>query len=378
MVDTTRTPAQRIPILERIGVRQVINAGGTITLAGGSNMAPETTAAMAEVANAFVFIEELNAAVGKKIAEATGAEAGYVTSCSAAAMTIAAAACITGTDQVKISKLPDTTGMKNEFLIHRSHRIGYDQAYRVAGGKLIEFGLPYKTAAWEMEAAVTENTIGAIYHDTPNVGPGALPFPEFVAIAHKHKLPVIVDSASMLPPVDHLRRWIRQGADLVIYSGGKGIRGPQDTGLLAGRTDLIAAARLNGPPHASVGRGMKTSKEAMVGLWVALDTFLSRDHDIDYAAHLAQARALADFFETCADTRVVINDNREEWPAPILRIFPISGSWDPATVDAALMSGNPAIKIVAEWGGLLIHTHGLYPGQEQIIIDRLSELLPPK
>jgi L-seryl-tRNA(Ser) seleniumtransferase len=378
MVDTRRTPPERIPILEKIGVRQVINAGGTVTLAGGSNMAPETTAAMAEVANAFVFVEELNAAVGKKIAEATGAEAGYVTSCSSAAMTIAAAACIAGTDPVAISRLPDSSGLKNEFLIHRSHRIGYDQAYRVGGAKLVEFGLPYKTAAWEMEAAITDKTAAAVYHDTPNVGPGALPFAEFVDIAHKHNLPVIVDSASMLPPVDHLRRWIRQGADLVIYSGGKGIRGPQDSGLLAGRADLIAAARLNGPPHASVGRGMKTSKEAMVGLWVALDAFLKHDHEADFAAHLAQAKALAAFFETCADTRVVVNDNREEWPAPILRVFATAPSWDPAEVDAALMAGDPPIKIVHEFGGLLIHTHGLYPGQEQIIIDRLSELLPPR
>jgi L-seryl-tRNA(Ser) seleniumtransferase len=378
MVDTSRTPAQRIPILEKIGVRQVINAGGTVTLAGGSNMAPETTAAMAEVANAFVFVEELNAAVGKKIAEATGAEAGYVTSCSSAAMTIAAAACIAGTDPAAISRLPDSTGLKNEFLIHRSHRIGYDQAYRVGGAKLVEFGLPYRTAAWEMEAAITDKSAAAVYHDTPNVGPGALPFSEFVAIAHRHNLPVIVDSASMLPPVDHLRRWIRQGADLVIYSGGKGIRGPQDSGLLAGRADLIAAARLNGPPHASVGRGMKTSKEAMVGLWVALDAFLKRDHEADFLAHRAQAQALAEFFETCADTRVVINDNREEWPAPILRVFATSPSWDPAEIDRALMAGDPPIKVVPEFGGLLIHTHALYPGQEQIIIDRLSELMPPR
>ena len=378
MVDTSRQAPGRIPILEKIGVRQVINAGGTITLASGSNMAPETTAAMAEVSNAFVFIEELNAAVGKKIAEATGAEAGYVTSCSSAAMTIAVAACIAGTDPAAIARLPDTDGMKNEVLIHRSHRIGYDQAYRVAGGKLIEFGLPAKTQVWEMEAAITANTVAAVYHDTPNVGPGALPFPIFVDIAHRHGLPVIVDSASMLPPVDHLKRWIRQGADLVIYSGGKGIRGPQDSGLLAGRADLIAAARLNGPPHASVGRGMKTSKEAMVGLWVALNAFLEHDHEADYAAHLAQAKALEAFFETCADTRVELNSDPDAWPAPVLRVFPIAGSWDPVDVDRTLMSGTPAIKVVAEFGGLLVHTHGLYPGQEEIIIDRLSELLPPR
>jgi L-seryl-tRNA(Ser) seleniumtransferase len=378
MVDTNRTPVPRIPILEKIGVRQIINAGGTITIAGGSNMAPETTAAMAEVANAFVVVEELNAAVGKKIAEATGAEAGYVTSCSAAAMTIAAAACIAGTDPAAITRLPDSEGMRNEFLIHRSHRISYDQAYRVGGAKLVEFGLPYKTFSWEMEAAITDKTAAAVYHDTPNIGPGALPFAEFVAIAHKHKIPVIVDSASMLPPVDHLRRWIRQGADLVIYSGGKGLRGPQDSGLLAGRADLIAAARLNGPPHASVGRGMKTSKEAMVGLWVAIDTFLTHDHEADYAAHLVQARALEAFFETCSDTRVVLNDNPDEWPAPILRVFPIADSWNPVEVEAVLMAGDPAIKVVPEFGGLLVHTHGLYPGQEQILIDRLSEILPPR
>jgi L-seryl-tRNA(Ser) seleniumtransferase len=156
------------------------------------------------------------------------------------------------------------------------------------------------------------------------------------------------------------------------------LRGPQDSGLLAGRADLIAAARLNGPPHASVGRGMKTSKEAMVGLWVAIDTFLTHDHEADYAAHLVQARALEAFFETCSDTRVVLNDNPDEWPAPILRVFPIADSWNPVEVEAVLMAGDPAIKVVPEFGGLLVHTHGLYPGQEQILIDRLSEILPPR
>src|SRR5215213_2887236 len=323
MVDTAIVPGSlKTDIYDRIGVRTVINGRGATTAVGGTLMRPETLAAMAEATKAFVVIEELNAKVGEKIAEVTGAEAGYVTCGSAAAMAIAAAACIAGTDPEQISKLPDSTGMPNEVIIHRAHRINYDGMYRAAGGKLVEIGMPYSTERWELERAITDRTAAIAYHDSPNCSPGALDFATVVEIAHGRGVPVIVDSASTLPPLDHLRRWIRWGADLVIYSGGKGIRGPQDSGMLAGRADLIAAARLNGNPHAAVGRGMKVSKEAMVGLWVALDTFLMTDHEADYRAHLAQAETLADQLNERTDVRCVVEADWEDWPAPIVHILP--------------------------------------------------------
>src|SRR4051794_2808347 len=330
MVDTFYAPdALKTDIYDRIGVKTLINGRGATTAVGGSLMRPEGTAAMAEAAKAFVVVEDLNAKGGEKIAEVTGAEAGYVTAGSAAGMLIAVAACIAGTDPVKIAKLPQSDGLKNEVIAHRAHRINYDQMYRAAGGKIVEIGVPYETQIWELEHAITDKTACITYVDSRNTGKGAIDFPALVEISHAHGLPVVVDAASTIPPLDHLKRWIREGADLVIYSGGKGIRGPQDSGLLAGRADLIEAARANGNPNAAVGRGMKVSKEAMVGLWMALSLLPEIDHAADHRAHKAQAERLHDALVERDDLRVTVEDDWEEWPAPVVRIFPKNGAWSP-------------------------------------------------
>lgn len=377
MVDAVLKPAtERARIYRRMGVRTVINGSGAATFVGGSLMRPETAEAMIEASQAFIVLEELNAKVGEKIAEVTGAEAGIVTCGSWAAMALAAAACIAGSDPAKIAQLPDSSGMANEIVLHRGHRLNYDQAYRVGGAKLVEIGVPHGTQPWELERAITERTAAVAYHDSPNTGPGALPFATVVEIAHAKGVPVIVDAASTLPPVDHLRRWIRWGADLVIYSGGKGIRGPQDSGLLAGRKDLIAAAALNGPPHAAVGRGFKVTKEAMAGLWVALDQFLATDHEAERAVHIAQAEAINEALLARGDCKVdLAADDWDEWPAPVLRVWPRKDAWSPAEIQQTLMAGDPAISINVERGGLMINTHCLQPGDLEIVIPRLLEEL---
>lgn len=376
MVDTSsdaRTPTTNI--YAQIGVRTIVNARGATTAVGGTLMPPEVTAAMAEAAKAFVVIEELNAKVGEKIAAATGAEAGYVTSGSAAGMLLAAAACIAGEDPVRISRLPNTAGMANEIVMHRTHRIGYDQMFPAAGAKLVEIGLPNGTEPWELEAAINEKTAAVAYMDSPAVGPTALDFGTVVEIAHAKSIPVIVDAASTLPPVGHLRRWIEWGADLVIYSGGKGIRGPQDSGLLAGRRDLIRAAAANGSPRRAIGRGMKTSKEAMVGLAVALDLFLARDHDADFAAHLRQAETIRDGLVGRDDLSCELIADEERYPAPVLVVRPASGSWSPAEVRGALERGSPSIHANVELGGLAFNTHCLLSGEENTILEQMLSIL---
>ena len=377
MVDTTILPgALHTDIYDRIGIKTVINGRGATTAVGGSLMRPEVSAAMVEASKAFVVVEELNAKVGEKIAEITGAEAGYVTNGSAAGMLLAVAACIAGTDPVLIRRLPQSDGMKNEVIVHRSHRINYDQMYRAAGGKIVEYGLPYETEGWELEEVISEKTACVTYVDSRNTGPGSLDFRTIVEISHKHGLPVVVDAASTIPPLDHLKRWIREGADLVIYSGGKGIRGPQDSGLLAGRKDLIAAAAANGSPNAAVGRGMKVSKEAMVGLWTALTILTEVDHEADYEAHKAQALRLHDAMVEREDLISVIEEDREDWPAPTVRLFPKNGAWEPKAIRAALQAGDPPVHVDAPRGTLQISTHGLLPGQELIIAQRLHDVLP--
>ena len=365
-------------IYDRIGVRTIINASGATTAVSGTLMPQEVAEAMVEAAKAFVVLDELNAKVGEKIAQATGAEAGYVTCGSAAAMAIAAAACIAGTDPARIRQLPNSDGIPNEIIIHRAHRIGYDQMFRSGGGRLVEIGIPALTEVWELEAAISEKTAAVAYIDSPSTGANALDINTVIEVSHAHNIPVIVDAASTLPPVGHLTRWIKWGADLVIYSGGKGIRGPQDSGMLAGRRDLIAAAVLNGNPHRGIGRGMKVSKEAMVGLAVALDLFMARDHDRDFKEHLKQANIVLDGIRARDDVRCELMADQDAYPAPIVFIHPVDRRWDPHQVQRELQDGSPGIYAKVEHGALSINTHCLQSGEPEQIIDRVNEVLDGK
>ncbi len=376
MVTVSSAPTEReTDVYARLGVRTIINARGATTAVGGTLPPPEVMAAMAEAAKAFVVLDELNAAVGEKIAAATGAAAGYVTCGSAAGMLLAAAACITGTDIARIRRLPNTTGMPNEIIIHRAHRINYDQMFRAPGATLVEIGIPSPTERWEYDAAFTERTAAVAFVDSPSIGPGALDFATVVAVAHARNVPVIVDAASTLPPVSHLTRWIAGGADLVIYSGGKGMRGPQDSGLLAGRADLIAAAKMNGNPNAAIGRAAKVSKEAMVGLAVALDRFMAHDHDADFAAHRAQAELIAHELADFPNAECDIIADPERYPMPVAVVRPIGGAWSALALRETLATGDPGIFVNIERGGIGINTHCLRDGDAEQIATRLRTVL---
>ncbi len=376
MVTVYSAPSERgTDVYARLGVRTIINARGATTAVGGTLMPPEVTAAMAEASRAFVVLDELNAAVGEKIAAITGAEAGYVTSGSAAGMLLAAAACITGINIARIRRLPDTTGMPNEIIVHRAHRINYDQMFRAPGAKLVEIGIPSATEQWEYEAAFSEHTAAVAFVDSPSIGPGALDFATVVEVAHARNVPVIVDAASTLPPVSHLTRWIAGGADLVIYSGGKGIRGPQDSGLLAGRADLIAAARMNGNPNAGIGRAAKVSKEAMVGLAVALDRFMTHDHDDDFAAHRAQAELIAHELADFPNAECEVIADSERYPMPIAVVRPVDRAWSAPAIREMLATGDPGIFVNVELGGIGINTHCLRDGDAEQIATCLRTLL---
>ena len=227
--------------LPRLGVRPVIHGSGTTTRYGGSLLRPEVLEAMREASQALVNLDELNEAAGAAIARMLGAEAAFVTAGASSGLILQAAACIAGDDPAKITRLPDTRGMRNEIVIQRAHRFAYDQAYRVAGGVLVEIGLARRTQPFELEDAITERTAAVAHLISPFTSPpGILPLDQVVAIAHRRGVPVIVDAASMLPPRENLTKFLRLGADLVSFSGGKGIRGPQSTGILAGRRDLCA------------------------------------------------------------------------------------------------------------------------------------------
>lgn len=363
-------------VYDRIGVLRIINASGATTSVGGTLMRPEVREAMIEASHAFVLISDLNARVGEAIAAATGAEAGYVTSGSASGMLLAVAACITGTDHARAKRLPDTTGLPNEVVIHRCHYVSYEQMFRAPGAKLVEVGGLSHTAPWELEGAITDRTAAVVWVDSFNVADGAVDFATLRDIAHRHGKPVIVDAASTLPPAGHLTRWIEWGADLVIYSGGKGLRGPQDSGLLAGRQDLIDAAVINGSPNAGIGRGMKVSKEAIAGLFAALEWFTTHDHAAEFQDRIAQAREMQAVLDQRPDTICRLMADPERYPAPLLGVHPVDGAWDPVEMVAALRRDAPPIycKPPRE-GGVDINMHCLFPGEAEQIVVRFNSIL---
>ncbi|MFA5079451.1 MAG: aminotransferase class V-fold PLP-dependent enzyme, partial [Dehalococcoidia bacterium] len=237
-------------IYEKLGVKTLINCQGEVTRLGGALMEQETIDAMAEAARYSVRMDELQAAASRIIARVTGAEAGYVTSGASAALTLATAACLAGLDVGRMNRLPDTSNMPNEVLMDQRQRQGYDHAIRLAGAKIINVGMPnfrilgdeaYTTKLWEFESAITERTAAIAYFQVPDHNP---PLQEIVQLSRKYNIPLIVDAAEQVPPMENLRKFIGMGATLVAYSGGKGIRGPQNSGILCGKKELIASVAL--------------------------------------------------------------------------------------------------------------------------------------
>ena len=289
-------------IYEQLGIRTIINAKGPATRLSGGIMRPEVSRAMSEASQSCVDIAELQAAASQEIAAATGAEAGYVASGAAACLLLATAACVAGLDPGKMARLPDTKGMKNEVVMVRSQRNFYDHAVRAAGVKIVEDGLPDRYAgagvrdaeAWEIDDAINENTAAVFYVAGVNAQPSLT---ELVRVAHARGVPVIVDAAAQFPPQTNLKYFIAEGADLVAFSGGKALGGPQASGFLCGKRDLIMSAalqhldldiffdlweppaslidksRLRGIPQHGIGRTCKVGKEEIVGLLIALRLF---------------------------------------------------------------------------------------------------------
>lgn len=281
-----------------------VNGRGFSTRMGGSRLAPPVLDAMRAAGERFVEMEDLQGEASRAIAEATGAEAGHVTSGAAAALTLAAAACIAGFDVAAMDRLPDTAGMRHEIVIQRRHRNDYDHALRLAGARLVECGFADSVLPHEVDAAVGPRTC-AIFYLGRDPGAGCS-LEQTVAIARRHGLPVIVDGADALPPAANLRRFVAAGAGLVCVSGGKHIGGPSASGILCGRRDLVLSAALQnldmdvfpetwpwrglieegvvpGPPRHGVGRGFKAGKEEIAGLVEALRLYAARDFDAEYA-----------------------------------------------------------------------------------------------
>ena len=380
MLTTRPVPA----IYQKLGVKPIIHGAGTTTRYSGSLLRPEVLEAMREASRVFVNIDELNEAAGEAIARMIGAEAAFVTAGAAAGLVLQAAACITGDDPAKIIRLPDTTGMKHQLIIQRAHRFTYDQAFRQAGGVLVEVGLGRRTMPFELEAAITDKTAAVVDLQSPFTSPpGVLALEEVCQIAHRHGVPVIVDAASMLPPRQNLRKYLQQGADLVNFSGGKGIRGPQSTGILAGRKDLIRAAALNASPNQGIGRPSKTSKEEIVGLVTALELFLAEDEEAEMQRYREVCQGIVDGLRGIAGIRTVVEHDGVNRIIPHAVIY-FEPSWRGSSghdIREALAKGEPHIYIQqgTQQGGyfdeIAVDPINLQPGDEEIIATRLREEL---
>lgn len=376
---------QREPeIYRRLGVRRVIHASGTTTRYGGSLLRPEALETMREASQVLVNIDELNEAAGAAIARMLGAEAAFVTAGASSGLILQSAACIAGDDPAKITRLPDTRGMRNEIVIQRAHRFAYDQAYRVPGGVLVEIGLARRTQPFELDDAISDRTAAVAYLVSPFTSPpGILSLDQVVAIAHRRGVPVIVDAASMLPPRENLAKFLRLGADLVSFSGGKGVRGPQSTGFLIGRRDLVRAAALNASPNQAIGRAAKTSKEEIAGLVTALELFLAEDEAEEMKHYHDVCTTVAEGLTDISNLRVVVEHDAVNRVIPHAVIY-FTPDWDgPAgrAVQIALAQGDPHVYVQQgpHQGGyfdeIAVDPINLQPGDEAIVAARLREEL---
>ncbi len=364
-----------VGVYDRLGVRPVINARGMNTMASGSLMPRQVLDAIAEAATAFVDMEELNRKAGEHIARLIGVEAAHVTSGSAGGLLLSTAAVIAGDDPKAIMQLPDTTGLKNGIVIERCRRIRYDQALRTAGANLVEVGDETSCTPEQLEAAIDETTAAVMHIVSPYLGVTGVPVEQAIEIAHRHGLPCIVDGASTLPPASHLTKWTSMGADLVIYSGGKGIRGPQGSGLLLGRKDLIRAVALNGAPNGAIGRPCKVSKEDIIGLVTALEMFLAEDWTVEWNRHLEEAQTIIDSVAGMDGVSAIIDNDQETWTTPtiILEVDTKKTGLTPEGLVKALDAGEPRIMTRAFQGKLLIDPHNLRGDEASIVARRLRE-----
>ncbi|MBT3344646.1 MAG: aminotransferase class V-fold PLP-dependent enzyme [Gemmatimonadetes bacterium] len=396
-------------VYERLGIRPVINALGPATRVSGSIMPLEVADAMREASQYCVDITSLQARASQIIAGHTGAEAGYVTCGAAAGLLLATAACVTGLDPTKMNRLPDTKGMKNRVVMARSHRNFYDHAVRSVGIELVEVGIAdrYSGAGvrdaepWEYTAAIDEDTAAVFYvaytHTQPDL-------PAVVEVAHAAGVPVIVDAAGQLPPASNLRRFIDEGADLVAFSGGKAIRGPQASGILCGRRELIEAVALQhldldilwdqwnppielidkrhlpGAPHHGIGRPCKVGKEEIVGLLTALEIFVNEDPAARRQAWLELMQQLLAAAGDIPHIELSLVNDPKRSQVPVIHALIDEEACGMSALDIIrqLQDSDPSIQAnpthVRE-GKVAFGPMCLKPGEPEIVGRRLREIL---
>lgn len=370
-VEAVTEPAAR-NYFKELGVRTFINAAGTYTSMTGSLMPKPVTDAINYGATEYVNLDQLHDKVGERIAHLLDCEYATVSSGAFGAMTIGLAGAMCGTDEKKVEQLPDTTGLKNEVILQEAHNIGYTHALTNTGAKLV-----WVKNAKELEKAINQNT-AMLWFLNANTDEGAIKREEFVALGKKHSIPTFIDSAADVPPVDNLFKFTKMGFDLVAFSGGKGLRGPQSAGLLLGRKDLIKAARLHTPPRGTtIARGMKVNKEEVLGMLVALELYLAKDHGKEWELWENQIKLIGDSAASVKGVEIKTHVPPYANHVPSLKI-----RWDENLVKITkdemrqqLRDGRPSIETVGNDDEVGITTWMMEPGQERIVAKRVKEVL---
>lgn len=368
-------------VYEELGVRRVINAAGSMTVLGGSMLSPRVLAAMEEANAYFVDMEELLEKSGQAIARILGAEAALVTSGCYAALVLGAAGIMTGKDPSRIARLPDTTGMKNIFLIQKRMRYHYDRCVTVAGGRLVEVGNEQGTTAQQLEEAIGPQTAGILYLARLEGTEGTLSIPQVVDIARSRGVALLVDAAAEVYPLERMRWLPQSGADLVCF-GAKYFGSTHSSGILCGKKEAVEAAALNNfiayetRDNRSLGRGYKVDRQEVVATVVALQEWFSINHEERFAL---QEQRIQTFIKALEGIPHITLQRLWERQGPWLRLQvtldePALGKTALA-VQQALRQGNPSIRLRAEANRLLIAVHTLREGEDHIAAQRLREAL---
>ena len=355
-----------------LGVRPFINASGTYTAMTASLMPQEVMDAINYASKQYVMLDDLHDRVGERIAKLVRAEAAMVTSGAASALTLGTAGVLTGADRQKIGDLPDLANMKSEVIIQKAHRFGYDRALRNCGVRLVEV-----ESRDDLERAVNDKTAMMLFYNNNNKE-GRIQDKEFAELGRKHGVPTMNDAAADVPPLENLWKYTEMGFDLVAFSGGKGIRGPQSAGLLLGRKPLIAAARMNASPNGNaIGRGMKVNKEEMVGMLAALELFVAKDHDKEGREFERRADVIRSAAASVSGVKAEIFVPEVANHVPHVRV-----TWDAtakplkgAAVVRAMLDGEPSIAIRSEGESLVVGVWMMQPGEEKIVARRLRQEL---
>lgn len=358
-------------VYARLGIRPVINGVGVVTHLGGSLMHPDVLAAMADAARCFVPLTELQAKVGARIAELLGAEAAMVTNGCASAITMGTVACVAQGDPANLKRLPDTTGMKNEIVQQKSHRGGYEQQMLLVGTKIV-----WVETKEELERAINPRTAMLFFYNEMEPE-GKISRHEWIETGKRRGVPTFNDAASDATPKERLFQYQKEGFDLVAFSGGKAIRGPQSSGFLMGRKNLIAAAVPGFNPFAGIGRNMKVGKEELIGLLAALERYLKADHDAEMRELESRVTALRDGLANIPGLTT------ERYMPPIANHVPhVLVNWQESAfpyktgdVTKRLRDGEPSIAVSA-FGErkLKISVWMMQSGEHKIVLARLREI----